>query len=82
MLVANTFLHLAVERGRAKAVDALLAAGADPDTRDKDGDTPLHSAVWRNDAKTVTALLAAGADVDAKDGRGRTPQDLAVGKAP
>lgn len=37
-----TALHMASVSGKPRAVSALLANGADPSTRDRDGRTPLH----------------------------------------
>ncbi len=56
---------------------ALLAAGADVNTRDNLGRTPLHYAAEQGYDRIVTALLAAGADAQAKDKQGATPADLA-----
>ena len=63
---------------RAEVVTALLAAGADSNARDEDGDTPLRSAGYRADAEAVTALVNAGADLNAKDNDGRTPLQRAT----
>ena len=52
-----------------------LQAGANPNAREGDGQTPLHRA---RAAETVTALLDAGADVNARDKRGSTPLHLAA----
>ena len=49
---------------------ALLAAGADPNARNNNGETPLHRADSAND---VTPLLAAGANLNARDNVGETP---------
>jgi uncharacterized protein len=60
----------AVNRGAVTAVRELLAAGADPNTRDRaSGLTVLMAAAGRGDAATVAALLAAGADPHACDSR-------------
>lgn len=61
----------AVGRGNVKQVRALLAAGADPNTRDStSGLTVLMMAAGRADVSTVTTLLAAGADVFTADSAG------------
>ena len=59
----------AAARGDAKAVAALLAAGASVGDYDpaQPGWTPLHSAVQSGNLKVVKLLLAHGADPDAAD---------------
>ena len=52
---ARTALHMAAQSGAALAVDALLAAGADPNRG-------LPAAVNGGDTELVCTLLAAGAD--------------------
>ena len=54
-----------------------LKAGADPNARDDDGETPLHNAVSGKPA-VITALVAAGADPNVRDDDGSTPLDIAV----
>ena len=54
-------LMLAVLRGRGEAVDALLAAGADPNAADVHGVTPLHAALNGEQADIAAALRRAGA---------------------
>lgn len=58
-----------------RIIEALAAAGADPNLRTNSGETPLHEAVT-GDWGSVTAvrtLLACGADPDPRDASGRTP---------
>jgi hypothetical protein len=54
-------LMLAVLRGRGEAVDALLAAGADPNAADVHGLTPLLAALNGEQADIAAALRRAGA---------------------
>lgn len=54
-------LSLAVDAGATRLVEALLAAGADPDPR-KGGASPLSRAAARGDERLVARLLEAGAD--------------------
>lgn len=48
-----------------EAIDLLLRFGADPNGRDKDGDTPLMEAIRSRSLASVKLLLAAKADVNA-----------------
>ena len=67
-------------------VTLLIANGADPDARQRDGSRPLHLAVvnteqrarGRHDYSVIRALLDAGADVDAPDNNGVTPLIVAL----
>jgi len=62
-------------------VKALLAGGANPDTKRSDGYPPLVLAVAVNnsgDRDMVAALIAAKADVNASDSDGKTPLHWAV----
>ena len=52
---------------------ALLQAGADPNARTAEDDTPLHLSVWHPDSTLVFALAEAGADVHARNAKGETP---------
>ena len=63
-------LHFA--RRDAKAVKALLRAGAELESKDYQGDTPLISAASRGHEVATKALLAAGANVSARNERGQS----------
>ena len=77
-----TPLQVAVWRRAGLAtVQALLAAGANPNAPDRlFGATALHRAAGdsRTDPAVVAALLAAGADPNARDNFRRTPLDYAT----
>jgi ankyrin repeat protein len=63
----KTRLFEAIEGGNLPAVEALLAAGADPNRPDGEGTLPLAEAAtspWREGSDMVRALLGAGARVE------------------
>ncbi len=60
-----TGLHEAARAGRTRAVAVLLAAGADPNVREKGDNTyPLHWAAAARHVEVVRLLLDHGGDVD------------------
>ena len=59
----NTLLHGAVVSGDAREVRRLLAAGADPNIRNRDGRTPLQAALKLRLPK-IYALLKRAASRD------------------
>lgn len=50
-------IHLAAEKGDRAGVEAQLATGTAPDSRDRYGNTPLHIAAFKGDLPLVSALL-------------------------
>lgn len=69
-----TPLHFATVYSWEGMVTVLLAAGAEVDARDLNGETPLHWAAGRNRNPAVVAeLVEAGADLTARDSDGNTP---------
>ena len=60
------------------AVGTLIAAGADPNARDKLGKTPLHDVL--RVAQNAEVLIAAGVPVGTRDQRGRTPLHSIAGR--
>ena len=74
--MGETALHVAAAAGASVAVAMLLAAGASPNARALDGETPLHRATT---APCVKSLIAApGVDVNAATPLGYTPLHRAV----
>lgn len=61
----RTALHWAVIYDQPEAVAMLLAAGANPDTRDESGLSAFYHAVMYSRWGTATHLIKAGADIDA-----------------
>lgn len=56
--------------GSAPIIDALLKAGADPNTKNPEGETPLMAAARSGNVEAAKRLLDAGADVNAKENWG------------
>ena len=70
----------AASNGNSRKVEALLKAGADPNTYDYDKRTALHVAASSGDETTVKLLLQHGANAEALDRFDQTPADDAKSK--
>ncbi|KAJ1417568.1 ankyrin repeat-containing domain protein [Ochromonadaceae sp. CCMP2298] len=74
-------LHVACWNGDLAKVDALLALGANPNIRDKNGSTPLHLAIHTpslfHPVDIIRRLVEKGAKVSVQDKKGRTPLHIA-----
>jgi len=81
----RTALHLAAAVGATDTVRELIAAGADPNAPDCNGDTPLHIAA-RNisgfNATLIETLIESGSDTHRANLRGDTPHELLQRRAP
>jgi ankyrin repeat protein len=75
--MGSTPLHLAAMNPDTGVLKALLAAGADPNVRDKDGATPLHMAAYASRTQHAQILLEAGADPLLKTNAGRDATSMA-----
>lgn len=53
--------------GSAAGAEAMVGAGADPDSRAADGTTALHHAAWRGLLDVARVLLEAGADAGIRE---------------
>lgn len=66
-------LFNAAKSGDTEAISRLIAAGANPNATNEEGQTPLHIAAFEGHLGAVQALIDAGADVDARDTMQWTP---------
>ena len=69
--------HPSQEGKVAEIVRRLLEHGADPNLRNRSGETPLHGASYRASLEVVRLLLSYGAKIDQKDEDGKTPFQVA-----
>ncbi|MDW8415289.1 MAG: ankyrin repeat domain-containing protein [Thermaurantiacus sp.] len=74
----ETGLHIATRRKDVPWMAFLLQHGANPDVRDRAGETPLTLAAGTGFTEGVRILLAGRAGIDVPNGRGQTPLFLAV----
>ena len=62
-------LHLAAHEGQVAEIESLIAAGEDPNMRDRSGRTPAHIAAFASHDGALTALATGGADMNALENR-------------
>jgi uncharacterized protein len=75
--LGSTPLHLAALNLDSGPLQALLAAGAQVNARDKNNATPLHMAAFATRSENAKLLLMAGADPHIKTIEGRDVASLA-----
>lgn len=76
----NTALDAAAAANELRAVEVLLAHGADPNIQAAGGYSPLHKAANHGNVAMVKLLLSKGARKDVKALDGRTPKDMVGGE--
>ena len=74
----QTALHVAARSDKPEAVEALVRAGANLNTRDAEGFTALHLAAALGKLRVTQALIKAGASLSATALCGRRPVDVAA----
>lgn len=78
MFIICSRSHAAVSYCHLDLVQMLLAAGADPNLRDTDGDCPLHVC---ESSEVASLLLASGAVLQNRNSCGETVLDKALQEA-
>ncbi len=78
---SNASLAGAARAGDHARVSALLSAGVDVRSAERDGTTALHWAVYHDDTEMVADLTAAGADPNRANRNAATPLGLACRNA-
>ncbi|KAJ3499107.1 hypothetical protein NMY22_g19539 [Coprinellus aureogranulatus] len=70
-------LHACATKGWADCAQALLEHGADPNIRDRLGDTPLHNSCHEGRPEMAEILLKFKADPTVRNKNGKTPLQIA-----
>ena len=73
----NEGLREAIKAGDVPQCLSLISSNADPNYRDRQGNTPLHMAALFQRTEVAKALLVAGSDLTLKNGAGELPDRMA-----
>ena len=73
----NEGLREAIKAGDVPLCLSLIGQNADPNYRDRQGNTPLHMACLFQRTEVAKALLSAGSDLTLKNGAGELPERMA-----
>jgi ankyrin repeat protein len=73
----NEGLREAIKSGDEPQCLSLIKSNADPNYRDRQGNTPLHMACLFQRTEVAKALLLAGSDLTLKNGAGELPERMA-----
>ena len=74
---ANEGLREAIKAGDIDLCKQLIGGKADPNYRDRQGNTPLHMACLFQRTEVAKALLVAGSDLTLKNAAGELPERMA-----
>jgi len=83
LLYSDREIRNQIQQGDLKDIprllEVLLSAGADPNIKDKEGETALHEATLGRYEEVALLLIQSGADVNASNNEGVTPLCFASG---
>ena len=76
----HSMLHISASLGYYRLTAGLLARGAYPDIRDRNGMSPMHLAALGGHHQVIRKLRSAGADPTLRSLTGSTPADIAISR--
>ena len=71
MIGEATALHHAAGRGHCEVVEVLTTSGAEPNPKNRWGDTPLHTSAYYDRPEAIEKLVKHGADMVLQNNRVR-----------